>query len=297
MVGGVSLYIPCYNAERHLHYCLEGVLGQTRPADEIIVVDDGSTDNTVEIARAYPVKIVKHQQNRGLGAARNTGVMESSHDLVASLDSDCVARPDWLEKLLDCLSAHDTAGCGGRLVERNCSRLPDRWRTHNMRQHWGYEPKVNPLFLFGNNTLYRKSVLLEAGLYDERLRTNFEDVSMSEKIAQRGHILVYEPKAVVEHLRTDTLSSVLRTNWKWRFLGHLYDTNIKDTLRGIRRDRISELRYFLSNDVRRKDIACVALSCAAMVYALVSDVKYLLGHYGEKRIHVSSTDEKNDYQS
>lgn len=285
MHNSLSLYIPCFNAEPHLRYCLDGVLAQTRPADEIIVVDDGSTDKTVEIARAYPVKIVKHDRNRGLGAARNTGIRAASHDLVASLDSDCVARPDWLEKLLDCMGAHDAAGCGGKLVERNCTRLPDRWRTYNMRQHWGDEPIVNPLFLFGNNTLYRKSALLESGLYDERLRTNFEDVSISENIAHHGHSLVYEPEAVVEHLRADTLSSVLRTNWKWRFLGHRYDTTITDTLRGIRRERISELRYFLSNDVRRKDIACAALSCVAMAYALVSDVKYLLGHYGEKRIH------------
>jgi glycosyltransferase involved in cell wall biosynthesis len=283
----LSLYIPCFNVARYIALCLEAVCSQTRPADEIIVVDDGSADETVSIASRYPVKIVRHGSNKGLAAARNTGVRSAAHDLVASLDADCVPKPDWLEKLSDCLTDDTVAGAGGKLVETNRVSLPDRWRTFNMRQHWGDTFIRNPAFLFGNNTLFRKPVLQEAGFYNERLRTNFEDVAISETITRGGHTLVYQPAAVVEHLRTDTLTSVLRTNWKWRFLGYRHDITLRNVMKGILKDRTEELRYFLGQDVARRDLASAALSLLAVGYAVAADLKYLVRHNGESKVHLS----------
>ncbi len=90
--GKVSLYIPCYNAERYIARAIEGALRQTNALDEILVVDDGSKDGTREIASRYPVRIISHDRNRGLAAARNTGFRNARNELVASLDADCVAR-------------------------------------------------------------------------------------------------------------------------------------------------------------------------------------------------------------
>jgi GT2 family glycosyltransferase len=70
----VSVYIPCYNVANYLAPVLEGALQQTLPPDEILVIDDGSKDQTCEIAARYPVTIVRHERNRGLAAARNTGI-------------------------------------------------------------------------------------------------------------------------------------------------------------------------------------------------------------------------------
>ena len=82
---------------------------------------------------------------------------------MASIDADCVARPDWLETLMGCLEDERVAGAGGRLIETRCLSLPDRWRTSHMRQDWGEEFVANPPFLFGNNTLFRKAALEKAG--------------------------------------------------------------------------------------------------------------------------------------
>jgi glycosyltransferase involved in cell wall biosynthesis len=281
----LSLYIPCFNVSRHISSCLEAVCSQTYPLKDIIVVDDGSTDETVSIASRYPVKIVRHGSNKGLGAARNTGIRAATHDLVASIDADCIPWPDWLERLSDCLKDDTVAGAGGKLVETNRVSLPDRWRTFNMRQHWGDNFIRNPAFLFGNNTIFRKSVLQQAGFYNERLRTNFEDVALSETIRRGGHTLVYQPAAVVEHLRADTLSSVIRTNWKWRFLGYRYDITFGNIMKGIFKQRTEELRYFLGQDVARRDLPCAALSLVAVGYAVAADLKYLVSHNGERKVH------------
>jgi glycosyltransferase involved in cell wall biosynthesis len=100
-VTGISLYVPAYNAEPWLERCLDAIRKQTRPPDEVIVVDDGSRDRTREIAERAGVRVLIHEKNRGLGAARNTAIRNARYDLIASLS------------------------------------LPDRWRAQHMRQHWG----------------------------------------------------------------------------------------------------------------------------------------------------------------
>jgi glycosyltransferase involved in cell wall biosynthesis len=211
----VSVYIPCYNVAEFIARSIEGVLRQAHPADEILVVDDGSRDATLEIAARYPVRIVRHEKNLGLAAARNTAFREARNEFVASLDADCVAAPDWLEKLVPHLQDPQVAGVAGRLTEGIQRSLADRWRRAHMPQEWGSAAIRNPRFLFGSNTLFRKSTVEAAGGYNESMRTNGEDADLSKRILARGLELIYDPAAGVTHLRHDTIRSILDTYWRW----------------------------------------------------------------------------------
>jgi len=210
----VTLYIPCYNAEKYIIKCLEGVLRQTYPIDEILIIDDGSTDKTVEIALNYPVKIIKHGKNKGLAAARNTAFKNAKNEYVAALDADCVPEPDWLEKLMENFT-DDIVGVGGKLIEKYTNTLADKWRAVHMRQHWGDKKIVNPPFLHGCNNVYRKDIIEEIGFYDEKFRTNAEDVDLCRRLRRKGYNFIYEPKAIVKHLRKDNVFSVLNTYWRY----------------------------------------------------------------------------------
>src|SRR5215212_9690625 len=84
----VSVVIPCYNQAHFLSEAIESVLAQTHPNFEIIVVDDGSTDNTSEVAARYPGVRHIRQDNQGLAAARNTGLRESKGTCLVFLDAD-----------------------------------------------------------------------------------------------------------------------------------------------------------------------------------------------------------------
>jgi len=226
----VSLYIPCYNAERYLARTLEGALGQTHPLDEILVIDDGSRDRTGEIASRYPVRVVRHDRNRGLAAARNTGFRSARNELVASLDADCVAAPDWLEKLLPHLDDPKIAGTSGRLEETVLTSLADRWRKEHLPENWGDTLITNPPFLFGANGLHRKSALEEVGGHDEVtwIAGCGEDTSISQQLVRKGYKLIYDPAAQVKHIKQDTVRSVLDTRWRWwRYGVQAYFTRIR----------------------------------------------------------------------
>src|SRR2546430_979121 len=107
----VSVIMPAFNAERHIVESIQSVLSQTLPDWELVVVDDGSTDNTAEILRTFVsadarIKYV-YQPNGRLGKARNTGFQHSSGGLIAFLDSDDLWLPEKLELQVTALAEHD----------------------------------------------------------------------------------------------------------------------------------------------------------------------------------------------
>lgn len=209
----VGLYIPCFNAAATIGSCLEAVLKQTFPLDEIVVVDDGSGDDTACVVGRYPARLIRHPGNQGLAAARNTAIKNMRAEFVASLDADCVAASDWLERLMGRFDSAQIAGAGGRLLEEP-GTIFDAWRSVHMRQHWGDEEEQPP-FLFGSNTVFRKEALVEVGLYNEAFRDNYEDVDISARLKLANYALAYEPQATARHLKRCDINSLFDTFWKW----------------------------------------------------------------------------------
>lgn len=220
----VTLYVPCYNAEKYLEQCLQAIMKQTYPIAEILIIDDGSTDRTVEIASEYSVRIIKHGGNKGLAAARNTAFKRAGNEFVASLDADCIAEPDWLERLMENFTNENIAGVGGKLLEKYTDTLADKWRAVHMKQQWGDEKLTNPDFLFGSNNVFRRKAVEDVGYYNEKYRTNCEDVDLCKRLREKNHNLVYQPGAVAIHLKRDSLSSVLEMAWRW---GHPNQTSLE----------------------------------------------------------------------
>ena len=218
-------------------------MGQSCEIEEILVIDDGSEDKTVEIASSYPVKIIRHNKNMGLAASRNTAFREARNEFVAALDADCVANSQWLGQLMACFTDDNIIGAGGRLIERYTLTIADKWRSAHMSQQWGDTPLENPPFLYGSNTVFRKSEVKRARFYEERFKTNYEDVDLSNRIYDYGLKLMYNPEATVIHARKDTIMSVLATYWNWRQC-----RNMKSKYRGnIVRKIAYKLGYMVDN--------------------------------------------------
>ena len=109
----VSVIVCSYNGGKTLAECLESLGKINYPAYEAILVDDGSTDNTPEIAARFPQIRYIRQENHGLSYARNAGAAAAQGEVLAYTDSDCMADPDWLYYLVGTLLSGDYAGVGG----------------------------------------------------------------------------------------------------------------------------------------------------------------------------------------
>ena len=211
----VGCYIPCFNAERTLAACLDAVLRQDYPLAEIVVVDDGSTDRTAQIAAGFPVRVLRHETNRGLAAARNTAFRAMSAEYIASLDADCMANPDWLSRLMRRFDHEEVCGAGGRLLDDRILSVFDFWRSVHMKQYWAPQEQ-QPGFLFGADTVFRRDAVLSVGLYNEAFKRNYEDVDLCRRLIRSGQKLVYEAGAVAHHWKEDNIFSLLDAYWNWR---------------------------------------------------------------------------------
>jgi GT2 family glycosyltransferase len=222
----LTVYIPCYNAAPHIAGAIRALLEQTRPADELLVIDDGSSDNTVELASQFPVRIILHEKNKGLAAARNTAFASASHEFVGAIDADVFPARDWLENLLAPFADPRVAGTGGRLLEAFQKTPADAWRAVHLSQDLGTERLefVHPTHkrLGGFGTIFRKQAVESVGGYNEKYRTNYEDVDLCARLLAAGHKLVFEPRAVAYHQRRDSIRSVIRTAWRWDFYFHYF---------------------------------------------------------------------------
>ena len=274
----ITVYVPCFNVAWCIGRCLASILSQARRPDEVLVIDDGSTDATVQIAMRFGVTIVKHDKNRGLATARNTAVRLAKGDLVAALDADCIADPMWLHKLERVIaSSPDVVGASGPLIETELRTVQDRWRDRHLPQHRGLDDFDNPPFLFGANTMYRKAALVKAGLYPVELKTHGEDLRISHAIYRRipGCKLKYIGSATCFHLRRDTIKSLIRTYWKYQTTKSWTEApgqSLRTTLT-VSRKMCWHLTLCLGRDLKAGKLDGILIWALAMPYCVFLQLK------------------------
>lgn len=165
----VSIIIPVYNGEKYIKECLESILKQTYKNIEIIVVDDGSIDNTKNILKSYKDKIVvKFQKNLGAPSARNNGYRSAQGDYILFFDADDYMGKDYIEHIVKIMNN------GFELVISNFSRIDE----YGNRKDWQFKSKKHltdyeMLYIippFPNNKLYLKKVIDENNIIFEDLR-------------------------------------------------------------------------------------------------------------------------------
>jgi hypothetical protein len=213
-VTRVSLIVPCYNAGKTLRLCLESVLSQTRRPDEIVVVDDASSDGSPAIAEELGCRVVRLPDNRGVSAARNAGVRHTTGEVIFFLDSDVALRPGAVAAALEILERDPGVGCvhGVYDTEPLIDDGPVEWyrllhQVHWRRRHLG---EVNSV-VFALAAI-RREVLLEAGTLDESLRDS-EDVEYSSRLAVRTRIVLTDA-VVGRHDEGHRLLPVLGEQWR-----------------------------------------------------------------------------------
>ncbi len=205
----VTVAIPCYNAANYLGDLLNSLFQQTRFPDEILVINDGSTDATKQIAQGYGVRLIDHNSNLGLACARNTALWNARGEVIVYLDADALPLPKNLERILSEYSNPETIAVGGQELFTPSSTKVNLWRNLFWRQTHGQKRIDNAWMLMGLCCSYRKKILMELGGFDEDYKTNGEDVDMGIRLRKAGYQQSYVPQIGVSHRRSDSLKSLI----------------------------------------------------------------------------------------
>jgi GT2 family glycosyltransferase len=206
----VSVVVCSYNGERTIRQCLEHLMRLDYSNYEVILVNDGSTDSTGEIAGAYSVRLIS-TENKGLSSARNTGMKEAAGELIAYIDDDAWPDPHWLTYLVDTFEKVGHAGVGGP----NIPPEDDTWIARCVANAPG-----GPIHVLlsdevaehipGCNMAFRKSCLEEIGGFDTTFRVAGDDVDLCWRLQQRGWTIGFNPAAMVWHRRRGSVRAYWR---------------------------------------------------------------------------------------
>ncbi|WP_449063894.1 glycosyltransferase family 2 protein [Planomonospora algeriensis] len=208
------MIVPCYNAARTLRLCLESALSQTRPPDEIVVVDDASTDGSAAIAEELGCRVLRLPENRGVSAARNAGVEHTTGDVVFFLDSDVALWPDAVANAVEILQRDPGYGCvhGIYDTEPLIDDGPiERYRILHA-VHWRRRQLGEVGSAVFALAAVRREALLAAGRFDEGLRDS-EDVEYSSRLALRCRIVLTDA-VVGRHDDGSRLLPILTEQWR-----------------------------------------------------------------------------------
>ncbi len=209
----VAVVSAVYNEEKYIGRLIESLLLQTQVPDEIVFVDDGSTDSTAAVIESFtkknPTMRLLRNSNQGPAASRNTAWRAAQADIVIFTDGDCVPNKDWIEKLLTGLTSEDIAAAAGTYSTLNENNVLARFVGHEIA--WRYRNVRGPVDAHGAyNLAVRKKVLEEMGGFEESYKApSGEDWDLTYRISRRYKIL-FASDAVVAHAHPEAFWSYMK---------------------------------------------------------------------------------------
>jgi GT2 family glycosyltransferase len=219
MAVSASIIIPTFNGASRVGHCLDALMPQLAGRNaEILIVNDGSTDNTADVVARYPTVRLITQANAGPATARNRGAAEARGTILLFTDDDCVPMPNWLDAMLEPFKDPDVVGAKGIYRTRQKS-LAARFVQIEYEDKYRLMANLDTIdFIDTYSAAFLRGRFLEMNGYD----TSFpvacaEDVELSYRMSARGWKMKFVPAAIVYHTHPATFSSYLRKKYKFAF--------------------------------------------------------------------------------
>jgi cellulose synthase/poly-beta-1,6-N-acetylglucosamine synthase-like glycosyltransferase len=218
-----SIIVPAYNAAGRIAACLEALCTQSEECNaEILVVNDGSKDDTADVVRRFPTVRLINQANAGPAAARNRGAFEAKGSILVFTDDDCIPAPDWLKAMLRPFDDPEVVGAKG-IYRTQQTELVARFVQLEYEDRYRLMAKVDSIdFVDTYSAAFRRNRFLEMnGFNPEFPIACAEDAELSYRMAERGWKMRFVSDAVVYHSHPKTLSDYLKKKFKfacWRVM-------------------------------------------------------------------------------
>jgi hypothetical protein len=216
---GVTVVVPNWNRRALLERLLELLGRQTQPPEEVVVVDNGSTDGSAEAAEASGARVVRMGSNAGFSRAVNRGIQAARTPWVAVVNNDVEPEADWLEQLVKAAREGDSWFATGKLLNAAQRNLIDgtfdticrggcAWRAGHGRPDGPEWNTARPIrFAPFTATLFRTELFERVGLLDESFESYLEDVDFGLRCARNDYMGIYVPGAVAFHAGSATLGA------------------------------------------------------------------------------------------
>lgn len=219
----ISIIIPTFNGAKRIGNCLDALADQARRRRaEILVVNDGSTDQTARLVGEYAQVTLINQSNAGPAAARNHGARSAKGSILLFTDDDCVPTPAWIDAMLAPFADPAVVGSKGtyRTHQRELAARFVQLEYEDRYRIMAHLPEID--FVDTYSAAFRRDKFLEMGGYD----TSFpvacaEDIELSYRMAARGWKMRFVPDAIVFHTHPASFANYLRKKYKfayWRML-------------------------------------------------------------------------------
>lgn len=287
----LSIIIPTKNRAKILSKALESITKQTLSQDlfEVLVIDNGSIDNTKEVVENYKMKIKNlkyfYDKTPGLHTGRHRGLKESSYEILVYADDDIEAFPNWLEGIKESFNESNVVLVGGKNLP-NYEENPPNWildmwnKNNNDMKIIGYLSildlgdeikEINPYYVFGCNFSVKKNIVIEAGGFhpdgmpQELIKYRGDgETYISDYISKKGYKTIYNPKASIYHLVSKermTLDYFKKRAFNQGISdSYSYTRNIKKTIskksfiKLFMKNIILNLKIFLKKDIINTEI-------------------------------------------
>lgn len=223
----VSIIVPSYNEGMTLNNCIESLVAQTYPNYEIVIVNDGSTDNTLQVARRLarqykPLIRIVTKQNGGKATALNRGIARSRGEIIVCIDADSIFLPNTVEQLVLSFHDKDVAAVGGNVKVANSKKLLNRQQsleyiTGLTLQRKAFAHLGCMQVISGAIGAFRREAILSIGGYSTT--TIVEDMDVTIELARQHYKVVYNPSAIAYTETPETMEAFMKQRHRWIYGG------------------------------------------------------------------------------
>ena len=232
--SGVTVLVPAYNEASTIADTLESLKAQTVPPEEIVVIDDCSTDNTAEVARAHGARVVRPPVNTGSKAgAQNYALRHVKTEYTMAIDADTTIAPDSIERFLVVMAEESVAAACGFVIPRHVNTVWERGRYVEYLLAFAFYKPIQdyftkPLIASGCFSIYRTEVLRAHGGW--QTRTMAEDMDLTWSMYQQGRTVRFVPEAVCYPIEPHDFSFMRKQLKRW---SHGFMQNVQLHWRGL----------------------------------------------------------------
>ncbi|MBM3319856.1 MAG: glycosyltransferase family 2 protein [Candidatus Eisenbacteria bacterium] len=236
----IAAIIPVRDAGATIEETLRSIYASSTPPDEVIVVDDGCSDRSMEIARRFPARILPSEPPGGVARARNTGAAAARGEILLFVDADVVLEPNAVRAAADALADPGVSVAVG--LQSAVSPFPNAASVYkNYWLHYTYKKRAERLaVLYSSAVAIRREPFEQAGGFDPNYRTpNIEDSDLGKRLTDAGCRIAVVPEMEFRHIKRYDLSGMFRTDFR-RTVG-MTKVQIRDRFRRILKGNYSSI--------------------------------------------------------